>query len=394
MVLSGLKGLIPGTAAYSQKHHVKYLRKKAKGHDVLLLVEWEDGQLTELGADLHPEMDGWYKATNGLFFAPAGEGTDPMQYYGVPTIRCHAQIACPFSTEACLAADMDEAGEFQYNVDRDSGTTQQVVEVEMEGANGTPEQPAAETSNGHDGAAADGGGQVVREYDLRPPSGAVGYSFSLDQAKQRAPNAISANMIKRAVEYGKQMAREEGLYMRGLLHGAGLIIGTIVILALLYIIGASVLGGGGGGGGGESAGTTLGLLLLAVTPARDKLRDEINELWTSVKEDPKESAYRALQILFGSLSAAALWMGYVLAMLTGGVFWGQWFDAHPEIASEQTQWFFGETTRAAAVGDLFTWALVAPVFVAGYILLRDLQPVLFGDDSEEDTSQPTAQGGD
>jgi hypothetical protein len=160
-----VKSFIPGTAKYSEKHHVKYLRKKASGHDALLLVEWDDGQLTELAADLHPEMDGWYEATNGLYFAPAGEGTDPVQYYGVPVVRCHAQIACPFSTEACLAADMDEAGEFHYNIDDQSVTTRQVVEVEMQGAG---DAPSPESGNGHDGAAADGGGEVVREYDLRP----------------------------------------------------------------------------------------------------------------------------------------------------------------------------------------------------------------------------------
>jgi hypothetical protein len=174
---------------------------------------------------------------------------------------------------------MDEAGDFRYNIDRDSGTTQQVVEVEMEGAGDVP-SPESESGNGHDGAVADGGGDVVREYDLRPPAGAVGYSFSLTQAKQRAPNAISANMIKRAVEYGKQMAREEGLYMRGLLHGAGLVIGTVVLLGLLYIVGAAVLGGGGGGAEAASGATntTLNLLLVAATPASARLRDTFGGL--------------------------------------------------------------------------------------------------------------------
>jgi hypothetical protein len=269
-MLGGLKAFIPGTARYSRKHHVKYLHKKARGHDALLLVEWEDGKLTELGADVHPEMDGWYKATNGLIFAPAGEGVDPVDYYGVPVIRCHSQIACPFSTEACLAADFDEAGEFQYQIDRDEGTTEQVVEVDMSGQP-TPEDAPATNGHSNGEAAADGGGEMVREYDLRPPAGAVGHSFSLTQAKQRAPNPISANMVRRAVEYGKEIGRDDGQYMRGLLHGGGLILGTVIILAVLYIAGASILGGGGGGSGG-GGGQVLSMLLLLIGPHIQRAR--------------------------------------------------------------------------------------------------------------------------
>lgn len=273
-MMDAIKRFVPGTAPYSQKHHVKYLRKKARGHDALLLVEWEDGQLTELGGDLHPEMDGWYRATNDLFFAPAGEGAEPVDYYGVPVIRCHAQIACPFSTEACLAADYDEAGAFEYYGDPDSGTTEQVVEVEMHGADATTE--TAETmapgdapvaTNGASERATDGGveaAEPVRTYDLRPPAGAVGHTFSLTQAKQRAPNAISANMLRRAFEYGKEKAREDGLYRTGLLHGAGGVIAVVIILAVIYIAASAILGGGGGDGGSTQ---TLGLLLWLAAPA-------------------------------------------------------------------------------------------------------------------------------
>jgi hypothetical protein len=270
-MFGAVKSIIPGTARYSRKHHVKYLHKKASGHDALLLVEWEDGKLTELGADVHPEMDGWYKATNGLIFAPAGEGADPVDYYGVPVIRCHSQIACPFSTEACLAAEFDEVGDFQYDIDRDSGTTQRVVEVDM-GDQPQPETPGTENGHSNGEAAADGGGEMVRKYDLRPPSGAVGYTFGLDQAKQRAPNAISANMVRRAVEYGKEIGRDDGQYMRGLLHGGGLILGTVIILAILYIVGASVLGGGGGGGG-DGGGAVLSTLLALAGPHIRAIRE-------------------------------------------------------------------------------------------------------------------------
>ncbi|WP_251342429.1 hypothetical protein [Haloplanus halophilus] len=365
-----IKGLIPGTARYSRKHHVKYLRKKARGHDALLLVEWEDGKLTELGADVHPEMDGWYEATNGLVFAPAGEGADPVDYYGVPTIRCHSQIACPFSTEACLAADFDEAGQFQYNIDREDGTTQQVVEVDM------ADQPQADqpgAGNGANGqATADGGEEMVRSYDLRPPAGAVGYSFSLTQAKQRAPNAISANMIRRAVEYGKEKARNEGLYMKGLLHGGGMILGTLIIIALLYIIGGAVLGGGGGGGGsgGGGGGFVFGSLLLLAGPrlgrARDELKADLEQMREQIRRHPRQFALASLRGILLGLSAATAMIGYCLMLLTSAVFWGEWFGTHPTVASEPL-WVAGQSVPLATVVGLLHWiAAAAPVLLLLY----------------------------
>lgn len=267
----GLKALIPGTAAYSQKHHVKYLRKKVRGHDVLLLVEWEDGIITELPADVKPEWDGWYEATNGLVFANAGEGIDPVEYYGVPVVRCHAQIGCPFSVEACLAGDFDEAGEFRY-ITQDGQTTK-VVEM-------TPtEQLTPDATNGHSEVATDGGvGQVdpenmEREYDLRPPAGSIGYTFSMTQAKQRAPNPISANMIRRAVEYGKESERGAGELIKYIGYGVALTLGVLLIfLGFNWVL--QQIGGGGGGSGG---GVVFGLLALA-TPARAVATDAVDQI--------------------------------------------------------------------------------------------------------------------
>jgi hypothetical protein len=264
----GLKALIPFTAAKAQRGHVKYLRRKARGHDVLLLVEWDDGQLTELAADYHPDKDGWYEATNGLMFAAVGDGADTVDYYGVPTIRCHAAIACPFSTTACLQAEYDDVGDFEYETE-DAKTTR-VVEVEQVEQ---PDEPAGPTANGSsgngeaEGLLGDGGTRVTRQYDVRPPAGAVGHAFGLDEAKQRAPYPVSANMLRRAVEYGKESARDQGKWLRMFLYGAGLVVGVLVIFGILYIIGASILGGGGGQSSG-GGGTTLGMLGLLAGTAR------------------------------------------------------------------------------------------------------------------------------
>lgn len=376
-MLSGLKAFIPGTARYSRKHHVKYLQKKARGHDVLLLVEWEDGQLTELAADVAPEMDGWYRATNGLIFAPAGEGADPVDYYGVPVIRCHSQIACPFSTEACLAADYDEAGEFTYETDDGDDVTQEVYEVEM----GPPAESPGDATNGHDGDVAADGGVDVRRYDLRPPANSVGHTFSLTQAKQRAPNAISANMLRRAFEYGKEKARQEGLYMRGLLHGGGLVLGTLIILAILYIVGMSVLGGGGGsGGGGGGGGAVLSSLLLTASPRlREGLadvRDDVAELATWIRRHPKLAAFLAARQLVGGATAITLGVGYLLATATGAVYWNEYLESHPQLATETVAWFGGQIAFTAWLSQLYWIAVAALPLGALYLHLRWVEPSL------------------
>jgi hypothetical protein len=370
-MLGALKGFVPGTARYSRKHHVKYLHKKASGHDALLLVEWEDGKLTELGADVHPEMDGWYKATNGLIFAPAGEGVDPVDYYGVPVIRCHSQIACPFSTEACLAADFDEAGEFQYQIDRESETTEQVVEVDM-GEPATPDEAGATNGHTNGETAADGGGEMVRSYDLRPPAGAVGYSFSLTQAKQRAPNPISANMVRRAVEYGKEIGRDDGQYMRGLLHGGGLILGTVIILAVLYIAGASILGGGGGGSGGGGGQVLSALLALAgprVTGAWAEIRDSLAEGYRTAKEHPIAAALAFLRANLAVTAAATLMLGYIVMLMTQVLFWNEYLADNPELAAETVNWF-GASTFEAFLGDVYFVAMLGPLAVLLWVGVR------------------------
>lgn len=271
-----LKSIIPFTAAKARKGHVKYLHRLARGHDVLLSVEWGDGELTYLPADLRPEMDGWYEATNGLLFAPIGEGTEPVSHLGVDVVRVSAQIACPIDTVAALEAELDEAGDYDI-VEDDDGRTERVIEYETVD---DPREsgPTASETNGHDGdVAADGGGrmQVKREYDLRPPAPAVGWTFGMDQVEQRAPHAVSPNMLQRAKEYGEEIAFGEGSRVRDILMGMGVMLGILIVLAIVAMVFLNVTGGGGGGGGGSSSGENLNLLWLAAAPAGHGLRKAV-----------------------------------------------------------------------------------------------------------------------
>ena len=269
----GVKSFVPGTASYSEKHFVKYLRKKARGHDVLLLIEWADGQLTEMPADYHAEKDGWYETLPGLMFANVGEGVDPVSFHGVPTVRCHAEIACPISTTAAIQAEYEEAGEFDIVAD-DDGATQKVIQFTPAEENGH--------SNGNGDAMADGGGQPRREYDVRPPAPAVGHAFGLEEVKQRAPNPVDPNMIRRAYEFGKQKARDQGriLKVAAMALGLGLAL-ALIVLGFVWIL--NQLGGSGGGeGGGGTVLSTLSLLFAA--PNRDMLRRRLTKYISQPEE--------------------------------------------------------------------------------------------------------------
>jgi len=258
----GIRSFIPGTTAHSAKHHQKYLRKKLGGADALLLVEWADGKLTELSAVVKPEMDGWYQAENGLMFAPAGEGVDPVDWHGVPVVRCHASVACPISTTAALHSEFDEEVEYEV-VEDNEGNLQKVVKYEP---TEDPRETAPQNGQNGNGETAADGGMVVRqekEFDARPPAPAVGWSFGTDQVKQRAPYPISPNMLRRAVEYGKESARGDGTAIKYLIIGALGMLGIIVFLAVVGTALMNFLGGGGGGGGSAQSATNLGLLLLA-----------------------------------------------------------------------------------------------------------------------------------
>ncbi|MFY4814530.1 hypothetical protein ACOJIV_17805 [Haloarcula sp. AONF1] len=271
----GVKSFIPGTAEYSEKHFVKYLHKKARGHDVMLLIEWDDNKITEMPADYHADKDGWYVTPPGLMFANVGEGVDPVSFHGVQTIRCHAGIACPISTTAAIQSEYEEAGEFEVVAD-ENGHSKKVIEI----------TPAEENGHGNGEAVADGGA-TRREYNIRPPAPAVGHAFGLEEVKQRAPNPVNPNMIRRAYEFGKQKARDQGRVLRiaAIALGLGLALALIVMgfIWLLNQLGTS--GGGGGGGGDGGSGSVLSILsLLFAAPNRDMLRRRVSKFIEAPEE--------------------------------------------------------------------------------------------------------------
>jgi hypothetical protein len=233
-----LKSLIPGTAAHSERHFKKYMKRLVRGHDVLLQVKWADGLITHLPADFEPESQ-TYRATNGLPFKMAGKGAEPGQIAGVPVVRCLATMSCPFDATASVALNMEDAGRFTTETD-EAGKTAKAIQLEA-----TPDAPEGDAPAG---AAATDGGQVAHEFDMKPPNGCVGWAYSLDTAAEYAPYAVSPQDIKDAEERGKQSERlEEGTsdLLKGILIGGAM----VFLVAAVFVF---IMNGGGGGGGASS----------------------------------------------------------------------------------------------------------------------------------------------
>jgi hypothetical protein len=312
----GLKALIPGTTASARRGHQAYLQRKVRGHDMLLQVQWADRTMTELAADYRPE-DNKLIATNGLRFHIAGRGAEPFMWYGVPTVRVHALTPCPYDATSCIHADLDEENEYEVVVSDDAGAEviRYTPEPDQESTLGSAAASAAKKVRGDggeddqatgprveeidddatvadvqhrvdegDGKATDGGVAVAeevgrrsnvpvkpgmnvdKEYDMQPPDGCVGWSFSLESMGERVVNSLPPNALKDAEERGKQSVRQGNEALKMLAIGAVGMLATIVFLAFVYKILGSLFGGGGGGGVLEG-----GLLLLGAPGARDAL---------------------------------------------------------------------------------------------------------------------------
>jgi len=198
--------------------------------------------------------------------------------------------------------------------------------------------------------------------DIRPPAGAVGHAFGLDQAGQRAPYPVSSNMLRRAVEYGKESARDQGKWLRMFLYGAGLVVGVLVVFGILYIIGASVLSGGGGGGvSGAASATDLGTLLLVGSTASSALRRRVQNLVNWIRTHPKLAGAVFVE-QFGELwfrGTITLTVTLNFAMMV--VLMGDLFTRHPDLATEQVRWLGRMVPMSAFLSDVFNATAVALV---------------------------------
>lgn len=235
------KSFIPGTLEHSRRHHQKYLQKRLGGHDHIAQVEWADGTITDVPVNYRPE-DNKLVADNGLQFSVKGRAGNALSYHGVPVIRTHALIPCPFDATSCIHAELDEESEYTVytyaddgpQVERTAATAQEAVTdggIEQNGA-GT-DIPFEDGPNGF---------ESDRIYNMQPPDGCVGWAFSLQSMGERAVNSISGADLKDSEERGKQSQRNSQEWLRALVIGAGGVLGVIFVIAVLAMVFIRVTG--------------------------------------------------------------------------------------------------------------------------------------------------------
>ena len=236
-----IKSIIPGTLEYSRRHHRAYLQKRLGGHDHIAQIEWADGTITDLPVDYRPE-DNKLVADNGLQFSVKGRAGNALSYHGVPVIRTHALIPCPFDATSCIHAELDEESEYTVHTYADDGPKVERTAAKSQGAvtDGGVEQNGAGTDvpfeDGPNGFDSD------RVYHMQPPDGCVGWAFSLQSMAERAVNSISGSDLKDSEERGKQSQRNSQEWLRALVIGAGGVLGVIFMIAVLAMVFIRVTG--------------------------------------------------------------------------------------------------------------------------------------------------------
>jgi hypothetical protein len=265
----------PFTSGTDDDTLAQYLDEQLGDADVLLLVEWADGTISEQPAT-YGVKDNVLQAENGLEWKLVGQGAEPKLFHGVPVIRCHALIDRPVDTTVAIGAEMDEEDRFVPVTD-ERGATEVVEHVRPidpgDAADGAidPAAATAEPVAPDEGLAqleTDGAGQTVdRIYDLKPPDGCVGWAFSLTSAGQRAPNAVSPMDMHDAKERGKMSERDNQELLKYVAIGAGGTLALMIVIAVIFVVGQRLLSGGGGGGG-----ASLGLLVALAGPSWRALR--------------------------------------------------------------------------------------------------------------------------
>jgi hypothetical protein len=198
----------PGEDAF--KAHIQDL---GRNHDVVVEVEWKDGNVTYMGADY--DVDGGHlELENGLPVELPGQSGTPVQLYGVPLIRTSAHVAAPMDTELAIAMEKEEDGNFTRVTDQ-----------------GERVEPGEQTP-----AVADGGAEVVdHEYEWG------GTAYSLTSLWERAP-AIDNRTIDKHFELGKEWARggRDRVKELALAFFGGM--GTVLVIGIIGFVFLKVVG--------------------------------------------------------------------------------------------------------------------------------------------------------
>lgn len=291
--MAGIKSIaqfIPGTQSRADRLLKKSLRKRAKGADTLVWVEYPDGDVRLKRANWDGELNAW-ETEGGKRFYPRGKGGDPKMLGGAPIIQCHAEDAGVISSEAALissqleeglVAPVDAEGRVLGPASNGDGShaQQHLAQAAREQADGERSidwnQFADEEGVDPDDLAATDGGRVpvadyVPLYD--------GVEFALSDAVWWDPFPVREEDARQAAEWHEMAGRDEHNLVRYILYGA--VGATVIIGAMIGFIWLL-----GQVGSGDDTGITLTIAaasLFAAGPSITALFDRVATRFSGVK---------------------------------------------------------------------------------------------------------------
>lgn len=233
-----MKEYIPFTQARRNRLFALGLQKQLGNHEVLLQIEYPDGQEQFKPASYNPDMNCW-ETDDGQRYYSKGYGGDPGSLMGVPVVHVDSINAGVVSKEASKVANRED----NYDYVDSEGRPIEVVSTDDDG---TPlEVTYADESDGEPIAA--DGGEIDLHYDLTAPEGYTGEVIDRRKAGLFDPFPVSRQEADQAIEHAQAAAADAGEQMKtllvGIAVGAGLIIAMLIIMWLLGQIGDD--GGGG-----------------------------------------------------------------------------------------------------------------------------------------------------
>jgi hypothetical protein len=257
-MIKSIAQYIPGTQSRADRLLRASLARRASKGDVLLWIEYPDGDVKLKPAVWNSEISCWESAGGQRWF-PRGKGGDPKRVGSTPVVQVHASDAGVISTESTLiggaveqglVAPVDKYGNLLNRQahdrrGRDPDAIQDLVDEELDDERAA----SAEVKEPVDAkqAATDGGGQravadYVPLYD--------GIEFALSDAVEYDPFPVREDDARQAAEWYEIAGRDDKSLLKYVGMGAvGAFLLVLGLLGFIWLLGEV--------GGGDSTGVSL-----------------------------------------------------------------------------------------------------------------------------------------
>lgn len=237
-MIRGLAGFIPGTQARADRLFKKSLARRASKGDVLLWIEYPDGDVKIKPGMWNEEINCWETAGGQRWF-PRGKGGDPKRVGSVPVVQVHTSDAGIVSTDSTLMAGAVTQGLVAALAP--DGTLLNRRSVKATGAdaaaaeelaNAELDQEPPDSGAMTNGKTATDGGAVQEPADYVPLYDGV--EFALSDAVEYDPFPVREEDARQAAEWYEIAGRDD----KGLLKyvGMGAVAAVLIILGVLGFI--------------------------------------------------------------------------------------------------------------------------------------------------------------